>query len=201
MKFSRRRSWSGTTRISALSALPAALIVTVSLDARADPPSLLDRAVVAAATRHAIQRAGLGLDGTHDLSSRARAAGWVPRVALRVRRGFGSSAALSLQTGDRVLSDDSLILDARLTFSLDRVVFDPSEVAISRIELERAERRAQIEREVIDILATMEHARLALLTLDEGSENALRTNLEYARSRARLELMTGVELRDLIRGR
>jgi hypothetical protein len=184
-----------------LNALPAAILLTIPLTARADPPSLLDRAVVAAATRHAIQHAGLALDATRDLGSRARAAGWVPHVSLRVRRGFGSSAALSLQTGDHVLSDDSLILDARLTFSLDRVVFDPSEVAISRLELERAERRAQIEREVIEILAVMERCRVALAALEPSSDEAAHTNLDFARARARLEVLTGVELSALLRAR
>jgi glycerophosphoryl diester phosphodiesterase len=39
-----------------------------------------------------------------------------------------------------------------MTFALDRLVYDPAEVAIARLEQERLERRRALEREVIALL-------------------------------------------------
>jgi hypothetical protein len=70
---------------------------------------------------------------TAELASRARNAGWVPRVGLRARRGQGVDLASS--TSDETLrlsSDADVTLEASLTFELDRVVFRSEEVALSR---------------------------------------------------------------------
>jgi hypothetical protein len=179
----------------------AVLALIVPSVARGDPPSLLDRAVVAAAMRRAVERSGLGSNATRDLATRARAAGWVPQLSVRVRRGTGASATETYQpTGSAMLSD-SFLLDVRLTFALDRVVFDPSEVAIARVEIERSERRARIELEVVEVLAAMEQARAELRAHEPESPEAARANLAFARSRARLEAMTGTSLSDLLRAR
>jgi hypothetical protein len=179
-----------------------ALVIFVPSLAHADPPSLLDRAVVAAATRHAVGRAGLGPEVTQDLARRARAAGWAPHLTVRVLHGTGSSSTQgTLTTPDRGSIDDMLRLDVRVTFALDRVVFDNSEVAIARVELERTERRAALERDVIELLATLERTRAELRTLDPSSPEGTRAAVEHARARARLEALTGHSLADLIRGR
>jgi hypothetical protein len=70
-----------------------------------------------------------------QIVDRARASGWVPTVRLGVRRGIGAglSAYQTIET-DRTSfsSDDNLVLEATLTFHLDKLVFDPVEVTVAR---------------------------------------------------------------------
>jgi hypothetical protein len=172
--------------------------------AHADPPSLLDRALVATAVRHAVQRAGLGAEVTRDLAVRARGTGWLPQLSVRVVQ---RPTLVDPQTTDypsttpTSSTDERMLLDVRLSFALDRLVFDPSEVAIARLELERTERRNALEREVIDLLAVMERGRLELEGLSPEAPEAARTRAEVARARARLEALTGRSFGELRRAR
>ena len=114
---------------------PIALLLTLLLfalprEALCDPPSLLDRAVVRVATSMAIERAGLDPEATRALASRARNAAWLPQVSVRVARNTGASTTqYAAVTSDRQLLDDSLFVDVRVSFSFDRLVFDPRETA------------------------------------------------------------------------
>lgn len=179
-----------------------AFLVPLS-DARADPPAFLDRAIVAAATRRAIARAGLLPDHTRDLAGRARTAGLLPQLSLRVMRGIGASAAVNsaLPASDRVASDDSLVIDLRAHFQLDRLVFDHSEVMLERIEVARGDRRDAMEREVIEQLAQLSRASHVLATVDPDSNEAFEAHLATARARARLEALTGESLDRILRVR
>lgn len=181
-----------------LIALPAAILVPAR--GMADPPSLLERRIVALATRLAVSRAGLSSEPGREMAVRARAAGWVPQVHLRVRRGIGTSATSDYQI-DRATTGDSLVLDASLVFSLDRVVFDSSEIAIARLEAERSARRAEIERQVLEALGAMERARVTARRAEPGSPEVVSADLDFARARARLESLTGVALDEILRRR
>ncbi len=171
---------------------------------RADPPgvtaswSYLDRALVAAATRRAIARAGLSPERTREIAGRARTAGLLPSMTLRVMRGIGATSALTaaLPASDRYSSDDSLVIDVRARFDLDRLLFDRAEVTLERLEMARADRREAIEREVIEQLAIL--ARAAATPVDPAHPS-VESQIATARARARLEAMTGDSLETLIR--
>lgn len=167
--------------------------------AHADPPTFLERSIVANAMHRAVARAGLGPEVTRDLAVRARAAGWLPHLSLRVARGFGASSAATqtFTTTEHTATDDSLMLDVRVQVALDRVVFDHNEVPIARVELTRSERRAALEREVIEVLASLEIARADVRRLAPASPESVRANIEFARARARIEGLTGVSLNEL----
>ena len=86
------------------------------------------------------------------LASRARTAGWVPRIGLRARRGQGVDLATSQSEDNEALrlsTGDDLTFEATLTFDLDRVVFRSEEVALAREErAENAVNAARVEQVV-----------------------------------------------------
>lgn len=165
----------------------------------ADPPSLLDRSVVAEATRRAVERAGLTPDVSRSLAMRARMSAWLPQVSVRVARGTGAATTLST-TSDRQSLDDSLMVDVRVSLALDRLVFDPHEVELLRAETTRQERRMVIETTVIELLGRLEQLRLTRPARAPESPEDVSWWLEVTRTRARLEQMTGAPVEALTRG-
>lgn len=173
--------------------LPLSLTLLISLCPRvlrADPPSWLDRAVVAEVTRRAVRHARLDDDDLRAMASRARGGGWLPRVTVRVARGFGAtSTQYAVSQGDRVATDDSLLLDLRVSLALDRVLFDPHEVQLLRASAQRAAQRRELEATVVELLARLEQLRRAGPLSDEDPRV-----VERLRLRARLEQLTGSDL-------
>lgn len=161
----------------------------------ADPPSYLDRAVVAEATRRAVARAGLGADVVPSLVRRARNAALLPDLTVRIARGTGLAfTQLSDNPNDRLLASDSLTVDVRASFSLDRLVFAPQEPSLLRSELTRTERRMALEALIVDLLAHLELLARRRAALPQGSSHDLDADVDFARTRARVELLTGTSL-------
>ena len=132
------------------------------------------------------------------LASRARTAGFIPRIGLHARRGqtIDLSSDGTVDTAAlRLKSNDDLTLEATLQFELDRVVFRREEVPLARQErAERAARR-QMVREVIHLY--FERRRLQLerdLRRDENPERAMR----IAEIEALLDVFTNGEFRRMI---
>lgn len=169
---------------------PCAVALLVALHAHpahADPPCWLDRDVVDDLTRRATRRARLDDDDLRALASRARAAAWLPRVTVRVARGFGASSSQSLSAQpERVGTDDSLTFDVRASFDLDRALFDPREVELLRMSAQRAAQRRELELAVVELLASLEALRRAGPLPPEDPRA-----LERMRLRARLEQLAG----------
>lgn len=179
--------------------LLALLLFTLPREALCDPPSLLDRAVVRVATSMAIERAGLDPEATRALASRARNAAWLPQVSVRVARNTGASTTqYAAVTSDRQLLDDSLFVDVRVSFSFDRLVFDPRETALWRLDAQRADRRMHLENAVLEALARCEQLRRAGAQRPEGSAPDAAWEFEFARARARVEQLTGASVEALL---
>lgn len=173
---------------------PIALSLSIALwcsEIRADPPgSWLERELVAELTRRAAQRAHLDEDAPRALASRARAAGWIPRVSGRVARGFGaSSTQYLLPDSDRVATTDTLAFEVRVTFALERAVFAPQEVELLRLSAQQAAQRRALDGAVIELLARLETLRRAgTIPLDDPR------TVQRLRLLAELEQLTGVAL-------
>lgn len=175
-----------------------ALLLTPSAGADPPPFTWLDRAVVAEATRRAVERAGFAADASRAMASRARSAAWLPQVSVRVARGSGATTTqYTAATSDRQLLDDSLFVDVRVSLALDRLVFDPHEVNLWRAELVRAERRLQLEASVLDALARVEELRRARAAEAPDTPPDPAWELDTLRARARVELLTGAPLESL----
>lgn len=171
--------------------IPIALSIALcASEIRADPPSWLDRAVVADLTRRAAQRAHLDDDAPRALATRARAAAWVPRLSGRVARGFGaSSTQYLLPDSDRVATSDSLAFEVRVSFDLGRAVFAPQEIDLLRLRAQQATQRRALDAAVIERLARLEILRRAgpLAADDPRAVDRLRLLAE-------LEQLTGASL-------
>jgi hypothetical protein len=140
--------------------------------------------VVRAAVRAA------GRDKSGALASRARTAGWVPRVGLRARRGQTVDLATSQTTDEEALrlsTDDDLTLEASLTFELDRVVFRGEEVALAREA--RAERQARAQR-TRDVIALYFERRRLQLERDLGAPPSVARAARIAEIEALLDVFT-----------
>jgi hypothetical protein len=192
---SRARSIS--IRLSVASAAVAATLVARA--AKSDPPSWLARPVVEAATRRAVARAGLDTGIAQDLTHRAHVSALLPDLSFRVLHGMGAIAADVYQTPVRDSTSDSWAVDVRVHFPLERLIFHPSEVAIERAELRRADRRDALIREVIELLAVLERDLQTPPPADPTTPEAIARALQAATARARLESLIGAPIDSLTR--
>jgi hypothetical protein len=131
------------------------------------------------------------------LASRARSAGWVPRIGLRARRGqaIDLSSADSAADALRLKSNDDLTLEANLFFELDRVVFRREEVALARQERAEHQDRGAIVHDVI--LLYFERRRLQL-ERDLSGEVTPAREIRIAEIEALLDAFTNGEFRRMI---
>ncbi len=166
-----------------------------------DPgPSWVSRPVADFAVRAAIQRAGLsGRSAASDVAARARATAWLPTVSARAGRGLNASASSAggLLPSERAAESEALSFEVRMVFRLDHAFFSAIELDAERAEVQRAERRRVIERDVIELLALLEQHRR-----DAGPCAANGTTavpLAVLRARAMLESWVGMDSNELRR--
>jgi hypothetical protein len=174
-----------------LALLSALLVVLAAPSARADEVSWLASPVVWEATRRAVLRAGLDDAPVRSLARRARAAAWLPDVSLHTARGLGANSTVVTNVNDRLAIAESLSFDVRLSFDLDRLLFDGHEVALLRLAAQRASQRLALEGSVVDLLARREALRLREAAVDLSAPPDIDALVERARLEASLELMTG----------
>jgi len=140
--------------------------VSASIAAPEPPQSATIRQLIVAAWRVA------GLDREEvaaDLASRARTSALVPHLQVRVHRGVnGGSRVYSYDTGDHFSTLDSTqtLVEARLSWRLDRLVFADEEVSIERLKLDRAELKQKVASRVIDLTLRWQRARRAAADSD-----------------------------------
>jgi hypothetical protein len=133
-----------------------------------------------------------------SMASRARNAGWVPTLKLAVRRGLNRdlSESQTLETDRTDLStDDDLVLEASLTFDLQRLVFDHDEIAIAREQRRTVQDRAELARAVVGLY--FERRRLQL-ERDLLGEADLGRELRIAELEALLDAFTDGAFRRMI---
>lgn len=133
------------------------------------------------------------------LASRARTAGWVPRIGLRARRGQGVDLATSQSEDNEALrlsTGDDLTFEATLTFELDRVVFRSEEVALAREQ--RAEDAVNAAR-VEQVVALYFERRRLQLERDLGAPASPSRSARIAEIETLLDVFTRGEFRRMMR--
>jgi hypothetical protein len=155
-------------------------------------PSLA-RACVAAALR----ASGLGVDDSliDALLSRARESAWLPETRMRAMRLVAdSSRATTLATTDGTSYYDTLgthlVLELRLTWRFDRLVYAGDEPAIERARLERQAARARLTERTLEVLFAWQRALVEQEGLPAGSEQESEERLRAAEARATLDVLT-----------
>ena len=102
-----------------------------------------------------------------DLATRARWSALLPQVRLRATRLIDESSSLSPTSYDanRTTSSGgvSLWLEARTTWSLDRLLFAQEEVPIERLRHKLRDDRAETSRRALDLLFSWQRAAYAVI--------------------------------------
>jgi hypothetical protein len=202
-------------RIADRSDRPAAIEISerASPLRKSFPPDLARECVTAA-----LRSAGLGLDDDRidAIVGRARASALLPETRLRAMRLWDdANHTTTLATTDGTNYYDAvganLVLEARLTWRLDRLVYAGDEPTLERVRLERQEARARVASRTLEALFAWERATLDANVTDatgtagavgtvgavgtggttETSREALEVELRRAEARASLDVLTG----------
>jgi hypothetical protein len=167
----------------------------------APPPVVVDpvsprfaRECVAAALR----TSGLGVDDSRldDIVARARASAWLPETRLRAEREWNDSTEVSVYSPtDPTDAYDAVganfLLELRLTWRLDRLLYATEEPMIERVRLQRQYERTRLATQILEVLFAWRRARIAIA--DAPSPSRERTDAEgrAAEAFATLDVLTG----------
>jgi hypothetical protein len=152
--------------------------------------------VARSCVRAALRTAGLGDDNRLDsVAARARSSAALPELRLRAVRTLGESGRVSLSEDDpsRYVASGAAtnVLEARVTFRLDRLLFADEEITVERARLDRCELRARIAAKVLQALFEWQKAYALLQDPALPSEDRFSAVLREAESGAILDMMTG----------
>ena len=166
--------------------------------APAKPPKLvvgpgLARACVAAALR----ASGLGTDDARVdvLISRARESAWLPETRMRAMRLWTDAAhTTTVAATDTANFYDAvganLVLELRLTWRLDRLLFAGDEAAMERVRLERQDARSRLATRTLELLFAWQRAIVQSAEEIAGSPAAIEGRLRAAEAQATLDVLT-----------
>jgi hypothetical protein len=151
------------------------------------------RAAIAAANR------ARGSDGAHaeldDMGTRARWSTLLPTTTMRVTRLIDESTSLAPTSYDaeRTTSKGgaSLWLEARATWSLDRLVFADEEVRISQLHQQLVEKSEQRAERVLELLFTWQNQVYAMHDPALETSKCVEAWLKEQQLGAALDLETG----------
>ncbi len=160
--------------------------------AASDPPV---EALRAAATALALAEPARA----RSLLERARYAGWLPEVRVRVDRRFsrsesadlgGSAGATFAPVG--IDSNNDVRYELRATWDLSRIVFNPDELAAQFQALRTADARRELESLVIRLYFERRRLKAESAAADANDvATAMRLELRVAEIEAQLDALTG----------
>ncbi len=155
-------------------------------------PLLARECVVAA-----LNASGLGVDDARidALVDRARASAWLPETRMRAMRLMTDAArATTLATTDGTNYYDTvganLVLELRLTWRFDRLLFAGDEPSLERARLERQEARARLATRTLEVLFNWQRAVVEAEEAIGGSQEELQARLRAAEALATLDVLT-----------
>lgn len=158
------------------------------------PPSSLAHDCVIAAWRSA----GLGTDDARidSIISRSRESALLPEMRLRAMRLFTDAQHTTLlATTDATNYYDAiganLVLEARLTWRLDRLVYAGDEPTLERVRLERQEARSRLGTKTLEALFAWERASLDEEDAGVGAREQREAALRTAQAASTLDVLTG----------
>jgi hypothetical protein len=130
-----------------------------------------------------------------DLATRARWSALLPQLRLRATRLIDESNSLSPTSYDanRITSSGgaSLWLEARTTWSLDRLLFASEEVPIERLRQKQHDDRAEASRRVLDLLFRWQRAAYAVSDPQAHPDQCPSAWLKEQQLAAALDVKTG----------
>jgi len=85
----------------------------------------------------------------------------------------------------------NLVLELRLTWRFDRLLYAGDEPSIERVRLERQDARARVATHVLEVLFAWQRARFAEADAPPGSRELQEARLRAAEAEATLDVLTG----------
>ena len=174
-------------------AAPAAQQNERSLNALAAASSLA-HACVAAAWR----TSGLGVDDARidSIVSRSRSSALLPETRMRAMRLWTDAAhTTTVASADGSTLYDAiganLVLELRLTWRFDRLVYAGDEATLERVRLERQEARSRMATRTLEALFAWQRASAEAAESVPGSHEELAAGLRLAEASATLDVLTG----------
>ncbi len=142
--------------------------------------------------------AGLGADDARidELVARSRASALLPETRLRAMRLWDdASHATTLATTDDTSYYDAiganLVLELRLTWRLDRLLYAGDEPTLERVRLERQDARSRVATRTLEALFAWQRAAVAEASAVAGSPEKAEAEIRAAEAEATLDVLTG----------
>lgn len=164
------------------------------------PPKVVDLVPPAFArdcVSAALQASGLGVDDARidALVSRARASALLPETRMRAMRLWDDADhTTTVATTDTANFYDAvganLVLELRLTWRLDRLLYAGDEGTLERVRLERLDARTRLATHTLEVLFTWERATLEARQATAGSPEEASARLRASEAQATLDVMT-----------
>jgi hypothetical protein len=178
------------------SPLPASASAS-SATATPTPPSPVTPDLARACVSAALRASGLGSDDSRidALVARARASALLPEMRTRAMRLWNDAAhTTTLASTDTANFYDAvganLVLELRLTWRLDRVLYAGDEPTLERVRLERQDARSRLAARTLEVLFAWQRAVVAVEEAAPGSPAAAENRLRADEARATLDVLT-----------
>jgi hypothetical protein len=163
----------------------------------AAPPSPVTPDLARACVAAALRASGLGIDDSRidALVARARASALLPEMRTRAMRLWNDAAhTTTLASTDTANFYDAvganLVLELRLTWRLDRVLYAGDEPTLERVRLERQDARSRLAARTLEVLFAWQRAVVAGEQAAPGSPAAAENRLRADEARATLDVLT-----------
>ncbi|MFL5306620.1 MAG: hypothetical protein ACJ8F1_15495 [Polyangia bacterium] len=158
-----------------------------------DPP-------VAALRQAATALLGAEPDRARSAMARARLAGWLPELRVLVERKLGRTESVDLGSAANptavspvgVDSSNDVRYQARATWDLSKIVFNPDEIAVDGQALRAGDARREIEAVIIRLYFERRRLKVESLEADDWDmPSGFRRDLRIAEVEAELDALTG----------
>jgi hypothetical protein len=154
-------------------------------------PAFADQAV-----RAALRAARFPEEHEHlaSMASRARSAAALPELWLRAARSTDDSLRLSPTSADpasySLLGGAGLLLEARLVWHLDRLVFDRDEIQVEHLRGNVGDAAVKLTRRVLELLFAWQRAALRATDPKLSPEDNQNASLSRAEAEVVLDILT-----------
>jgi hypothetical protein len=162
------------------------------------PPTPLARSLARQCVAAAWRASGLGVDDARieALVSRSRTSALLPETRIRAMRLWDDAAhATTLATTNDTNYYDAiganLVLELRLTWRLDRLLYASDEPTLERVRLERQDARTRIATRTLEALFAWQRANLAGDDAAAGTHEQAEARLRAVEAEATLDVLTG----------
>ncbi len=164
----------------------------------AHPTTLVAPSLARECVAAALRASGLGVDDSRidALITRSRVSAWLPETRMRAMRLMTDAAhATTLATTDGTTYYDAvganLVLELRLTWRFDRLLFAGDEATLERTRLEREDARSRLSARTLEALFAWQRAAVEGQTAPAGSPQELEAQLRESEGLATLDVLTG----------